>query len=435
MQSTIKYLGVVFIMLGMLVSGCQDEIFETFKGNSPIYLSYEELRESVTYTSSREISKPGKIYFKDNYVFINEIMEGVHVVDVTDPSSPSKVGFIEVPGNVDIAIKEDVLYADSYVDLVAIDVSDLNNIQEVGRVEKIFPYTLPEYDVNYRVAKVEEEKGVVIDWELKTIKQEIEQVYYPIYYTRGGPEFDMANFASSPKLTGGVGGGSGTTFGVGGSMARFGLYKDFLYTVDQTQLYTFGIEDLTNPTELDKQYINWGVETMFIYDDHLFFGTTTGMIIYSLEIENSPKYVNRYNHIRSCDPVVVQDDIAYVTLHDGAGCGRSVNRLDVIKMNDDYSVLDLLASHSMANPHGLGIDGEVLFICDGDAGLKIFNASDPLLISSNKIAEFPDINTYDVIPLNDYLFMVGDGGFYLYDYSDLQNIHLLATIPVSSGNN
>ncbi|MGQ8335933.1 LVIVD repeat-containing protein [Sunxiuqinia sp. A32] len=431
MKKHIIYKSLILIVV-LAVSGCQDKLYEKFMANSPIYMSYEDLRSAVKKETARDIEKPGKIYFKDNYLFINELMEGVHVLDVSDPANPNHVGFIEIPGNVDIAIKENVLYADSYVDLVAIDVSDLDNIQEVGRIEDIFPYTVPEYDEEYRLAELDEDKGVVVDWEVKKVEQEVEQYYYPVYYARSFAENIAMDAASFTTNTSGVGGGSGTTFGVGGSMARFGLYKDYLYTVDDYNLYTFDISDIESPLDLDSKNIGWNVETMFIYNDHLFFGTTSGMLIYSLEIERNPTFVNQYNHITSCDPVVVQDDIAYVTLHDGGWCGRSVNRLDVIKMKDNYTELDLLASHSMANPHGLGIDGDILFICDGDAGLKVFNAADPLTISSNKIAEFPDINAYDVIPVADYLFMIGEGGFYLYDYSDLQNINLLSTIPVST---
>ncbi|TDO04784.1 LVIVD repeat-containing protein [Sunxiuqinia elliptica] len=425
-----KWIYSCLLFVAVVFAGCEDKIVETYLGNSPVYMSYDDLRNAVKMESARDIENPGKIYFKDNYIFINEVMKGVHVVDVSDPASPNSVGFIAIPGNVDIAIKENILYADSYIDLVAVDVSDLASVKEVGRVEDIFPYMLPEYDPEYRLGEVDDELGVVVDWEIKKVKREIERNYYPIYYYDSFS--DRLETGGSFLTNSGVGGGSGTTFGVGGSMARFGLYKDFLYTVDNSTLYTFRITDLENPQELGSNNIGWNVETMFIYNDHLFFGTTTGMLIYSLEIEQSPKYINRYQHITSCDPVVVQDDLAYVTLHDGGGCGRSVNRLDVIEMNDDYSQLTPIASYSMANPHGLGIDDDVLFICDGDAGLKVFDASDPLQIGSHLLAEFEDINTYDVIPLNNYLFMVGDGGFYLYDYSDLQDIQLIATIPVST---
>lgn len=84
----------------------------------------------------------------------------------------------------------------------------------------------------------------------------------------------------------------------------------------------------------------------------------------------------------------------------------------------------------MNGPQGLGIDGDLLFLCDGDAGLKIYNAADPLTISQNLIASFPSINAYDVIPMNKYLFMIGEKGFTLYDYSSIQNIKQIGFIPV-----
>ncbi len=419
------------ILIILMMSGCEDKIYETFMANSPVYMSYEELRSGIKREPSRAIENPGKIYFKDDYLFINEMMEGVHIVDVHDPADPDPVAFIAIPGNVDIAVKGDVLYADSYVDLVAIDVSDLDYIQEVGRSEDIFPYVLPPYDTEHRVAEVDEEKGVVVEWELKEVRQELKRVDYPVYYYDTFAEkasLDQLNFTSS---SGGVGGGGGTTFGVGGSMARFGLYDNYLYVVDSNKLYVFDISDMEDPADLGSYQIGWNIETMFIYNEHLFLGTTTGMLVYSLEIKTNPTYVCRYTHITSCDPVVVQNDLAYVTLRSGGFCGSTVNRLDVVEMKDSYTTMNPIASYPMANPHGLGIDDDLLFICDGDAGLKVYDASDPLKITDHRIARFPDINATDVIPLNDYLFMIGSGGFYLYDYSDLQNIHLISTIPVA----
>jgi hypothetical protein len=84
----------------------------------------------------------------------------------------------------------------------------------------------------------------------------------------------------------------------------------------------------------------------------------------------------------------------------------------------------------MYGPQGLGLDDDLLFICDGDAGLKIYDASDPLTISQHQIASFPSVNAYDVIPTNNYLFMIGEEGFLLYDYTNIQNIKQIGFIPV-----
>jgi hypothetical protein len=335
------------------------------------------------------------------------------------------MGFIEIPGNIDIAIKDNVLYADSYTDLVSIDVSSFSAIKEVGRVEKVFPYTLPVYDTKYPLAKIDQEKGVVTGWEVKSVRQELEQRYYPIYYAMDDTRMDGGWTSSGIN-----GGATGTTYGVGGSMARFGLYKEMLYIVDQYNLYTFKLNSASDAKLLNTASVGWNVETIFITDDHMFLGTQNGMIVESLEVPERPSQVASYSHMTACDPVVIKGDLAFVTLKGGTTCRGTVNQLDVIRMSNGYSKFELLKSYPMYGPQGLGIDDELLFICDGDAGLKIYDATDPLTISQHQIATFPSINAYDVIPMNNYLFMIGEEGFLLYDYTNIQNIKQIGFIPV-----
>lgn len=422
MRKTIQY--IFLLILTGFSTACTDKIYETFQANSPIYLSYEKLRSAIKMSPARELNNPGKIYFKDQYIFINEKMKGVHVFDVSNPANPQNMGFIEIPGNMDIAIKDNILYADSYIDLVSIDVSTFSNIKETGRVKKVFPYTLPEYDTKYPLAKIDEDKGIVTGWEVKNVRQEVEQRIYPIYY-----------FASSDAALSnagkGISGSSGSAYGVGGSMARFGLYQNLLYVVDRYSLYTFKLNSSSEVTLLNSTGVGWNVETMFITDKHMFLGTQNGMLVLSLEVPERPSQVGSYSHITSCDPVIIKDDLAYVTLHGGTTCrGGTSNELEVIRMTDGYSKFNLLKAYPMYGPQGLGMDGDLLFVCDGDAGLKIFDAADPLTITQNTVATFSSINAYDVIPMNNYLFMVGSKGFILYDYSNIQNIKQIGFIPV-----
>jgi len=420
-----KYIFSTLVILLAFASACTDKVFETFTANAPVYMSYTELRSAVKMTTAREMNNPGKIYFKDNFIFINEKMKGVHVYDVSNPNSPQNKGFIEIPGNVDIAIKDNILYADSYVDLVSIDVSSFSAIKEVGRIEKIFPYTLPTYDTKYPVAKLDEKKGVVTEWEVKSVRQELEQIYYPTYYRYESLSMDknyVTGFSSSS-------GAAGATYGVGGSMARFGLYKDFLYIVNQSSLLTFKLNSNSQVTLLNTGYVNWAAETIFITDNHLFLGTQNGLIVLSLEVPEKPAQIGNFAHMTSCDPVVIKGDLAFITLKGGSTCrGGILNQLDIVKMSNSYTKFTLLKSYPMFGPQGLGIDDDFLFLCDGDAGLKIYNASDPMAL--NQIAIFPSINAYDVIPMNNFLFMIGEKGFMLYDYTNIQNIKQIGIIPV-----
>ena len=110
--------GLLIFALIIVLFSCEDEIIEERTLNVPVYMSYETFRESVSQEESRDLEYPGKIYFKDNYIFINEVSKGIHIIDNANPSNPENVGFINIPGNVDIAIKENILYADSYIDVL-----------------------------------------------------------------------------------------------------------------------------------------------------------------------------------------------------------------------------------------------------------------------------------------------------------------------------
>lgn len=414
-----KYSYSIIILLALLLNGCTDKISEIFVANSPIYISYEELRSSIKQVAAQDLVKPGKMYFKDGYIFVIEQMKGIHIIDNTNPAAPQNLSFIEIPGTVDIAIKGQTLYTDSYIDLVALDLSDMDNITEIYRNEDVLPYILPPYDEEYPLAQLDEDKGVVIDWEIKKVKQKPEIYYYPMFR-----EMDMMNLA---ETSGGI---SNSGVGVGGSMARFSITENTLYIVDESNLHIYDISNASSPNMVKTTNVGWGIETMFILGENLFFGTRNGMLIYDISVPVSPMYLSQFWHLTSCDPVVVQDTIAYVTLRGGATCwNNDVNELDVLSISNLEEPY-LLEAYPMVGPYGLGIDGNILFVCDGTAGLKVYDASDPLSIDDHLIAAFPNIFAYDVIPLNGHLLLVGDDGFYQYTYAD-QNIQLLSKIEVS----
>jgi hypothetical protein len=423
MKTKSAYLILVF--MSVFILSCKDKIEDIYTVNAPVYLSYNDLRAPLKVAGGQDIIQPGKIYFKDNYIFVNEYQKGIHVIDNSNPESPEIIKFIEIPGNVDMAIKDSILYADSYVDLVAIDISDMNNIKEVSRVVDAFPYMVPPCG-DALIETVDPAKGVVTSWKVTEKKVNVENtglIYRPY------PEYDYMKFYNA--VSGGAldvaSNGNGT--GTGGSMARFTLYDDYLYTVDNYMLRLFNISDAAAPAEANEVYVGWNIETIFPYDNKLFMGSTTGMYVYSLAVPSNPEYVSTFWHATGCDPVVVQDNLAYVTLRAGNLCGNNLSQLDVIDISN-IAEPKLLKEYEMEEPYGLGIDGKTLFVCDGDAGLKIFNATDPMIINERMIAQYPDINAWDVIPLGGTLLMIGTDGLYQYDYSDPENITELSVIPI-----
>jgi hypothetical protein len=402
-------------------AACQKEQTITYDANVPVYMSFDEFRASFRSAPAREIKQAGKIYLKDHFIFINEVNEGIHVINNIDPTNPRKEIFYEIPGNVDIAIRGNILFADSYIDLVAIDISDLRHPVEVGRLENAFPLVTawPE-DAQYPVAMVDYSQGVIVGWQVREVTETLSRWNHRLWW---GPNYFAAG--------GDMAGGGAPQAGIAGSMARFMLHQHYLYAVTNPyKLQTLDVSEVSAMTPVHEINTWREMETLFRLDGYLFVGTTSGMVIYDLADPAAPHFVSDFDHANACDPVVVENHIAYVTLRSGNACNNFTNQLDVIDVSDIQKPR-LLKSYPLFNPHGLGIDQGILFICDGADGLKVYDAANPLAIQSNMIAHFPGIDTYDVIPYNGVLILIGHDGLFQYDYSDIQNISLLSHIVVA----
>lgn len=413
---------IVLISLALSHYSCSDKIEEIYTVNTPVYLSYAELRSSFSVGNPEVIHQPGKIYFKDDFIFINEYQKGIHVINNADPSDPRIVSFIEIPGNVDMAIKGDKLYADSYIDLLTIDISDMDNITEVNRDTNVFPYIIPEYEVGM-LGEIDQNKGIITGYE---ISEKTEAFTGNQYHYNRFPMWEARFFAMDAASKNSI---SGSGSGTSGSMARFTVFGNFLYAIDKASLHLFDISNAADPKFTKQIPISWEIETLFPYNQMLFIGARSGMFIYSLQNPANPQFISEFRHASACDPVVVEENYAYVTLRGGNLCGAIESQLDVI----DISVIEspsLVKSYPMTEPYGLGIDNNVLFICDGKDGLKIYNASDPNAIDENVIAHYQNIDAFDVIPLGNVLLLIGADGLYQYDYSSPDDIKQISYIPV-----
>ena len=160
-----------------------------------------DVRSSVDVIAPQEIQQVGKIFFQNNTLFINEPNEGIHVIDNSDPANPNPVAFIIVPGSFDLVVQDNVLFTDSYIDLVAIDISDINNVIEIGRLENIFD------DYNSYGFYVDETLGVVTDWapatSVEVYESDCSTNVYPwggFYYERGIAVDETAAFMSTAAV-------------------------------------------------------------------------------------------------------------------------------------------------------------------------------------------------------------------------------------------
>ena len=325
-----KTLLLSLFAVGMLQWSCTDQCTETrkFKRFTAVTVSLAEIRQGVRTETVRDLINPGKIYTKGNYLLINELKEGLHVVDNSNPSSPKMVSFIKIPGNGDMAIRGNILYADSYADLVAFDISNPLDVKEVGREKEVFltgQFDGAWWAFNKSTGAINDQRMDIVT---ETVKVNCED---GSNFWGGGVVFDMAFQNAAPSRGSSA---NPSSQGQAGSMARFALYDKYLYTVGQNEMQLFNISVPQKPALSTKISLGWGIETIFPYRDKLFIGSTTGMFIYDNSNPEKPEQLSQFQHAMSCDPVAVTDNRAYVTLRSGTACNRGLNQMDVIDITD-----------------------------------------------------------------------------------------------------
>jgi hypothetical protein len=384
----------------------------------PVYKTAEEVQANIKSNPAKEIQNPGKIFILGNYIFLNEVDKGIHIIDNSNPASPQNVAFIDIPGNMDLAVKGNILYADAYADLVTIDISNPLNVVVKKYNKDVFPFR------NYGSGFYTINGKVIVDWQKKDTT--ISEACGSNSWMATDPNIYF--LANSAVQDGGSSKVSMSPIGQGGSMARFALINNYLYTVSDYELNIFNITNSVDPTFLNNAQVDWHVETIYPFKNKLFIGSNNGMFIYDVESSPAnPTKVGEFTHVRACDPVIADDSFAFVTLHSGTDCLGFNNELDVVRLNN-LTNSELITTYSMTSPHGLSKDGNLLFICDGTDGLKIYDASD--VMNLQLIKQINNLETYDVIASGNLALVVAVDGLYEYDYSNINDIHLLSKVNI-----
>jgi hypothetical protein len=321
-------------------------------------------------------------------------------------------------------VRNNILYVDSYTDLLSFDISDPHNPHFISRVNDVFTFEhwhlLPGYDQDYPMRNIDHTQGIVTGWALEeTEEEDLDRTNWGGGWGREDVMTFNGGVANSNAFIGGA--------GIAGSTARFAIWDHFLYTLESRELGIFDIQE--GMVHQRDEVLTMTCETLYPAEGYLYIGTTTGMLIYDIQNPGNPTFVSAYMHFTSCDPVVVQGDKAFVTLSTGRMCGGSENVLQVIDLSNILAPT-LLYQFNMTNPKGLGLADNTLFLCDGADGLKVFDKTDLSTIDQHMISQFSGITAADVIPHNQVLMMTAAEGIYQYSFADLNHITQLSLIPV-----
>jgi hypothetical protein len=388
----------VLLIISFLFQSClKDKITHTYTILTPIYKTKDEVYANLKSNAPEQIQSPGKIFLYGNYIFLNEVDKGVHIIDNTDPKNPVIKAFINIPGNLDIAVKGNVLYADMYQDLVAVEVSDPLQAKLLKDIPNVFP------ERSYANGFVADNSRIIVGWNKKdtTVDVQLPSGNYLVYTYTPNALGAAANAAAAAK-------------GISGSMARFTIVDDYLFAVDHHTLRSISISDTHDPVVRNETSAGWDIETIYPFENKLFLGSMGGMFVFDISQPENPVNEGSFVHARACDPVITDGNYAYITLREGTICGASDNELQVVNVKNLQSP-SLVKTYPLTNPFGLTKDNNRLFICDGTNGLKMYDASDPSNLILKK--HIGGLETYDAIAWNNNLIVVAKDGLYEYDYS------------------
>ncbi|MHA7129074.1 LVIVD repeat-containing protein [Algoriphagus namhaensis] len=408
-----RSLGLLVVSVIMLLSSCQDEAMttETYRAMVPVYLQMSDIRaRQMVVEPGKELENPGKIYLYGDLLLINEPLKGIHILDNSNPAAPVNLNFIPIEGNVDLAVNDNMLYADNYVDLLVFDISNIRAIKQVERVENVFNHLYSN-----------SETGVIITFKDTVITSTSIRDFRAenIFLTSSSLGFS-SNFSDASR-----------SYGQGGSMARFTLMSGHLYAVDDYSLRVFDVEEPASPQHLKNIELGWGIETIFPFQGNLFIGSTTGMHIYEASTPSDPTRLAVFEHAQACDPVVVNEDYAFVTLRSGNTCWNGVNQLQVVDI-ENLRQPKLVKAYDMLNPHGLALAGDYLYLAEGQHGLKSFKVSDVNQIDQNQLEFLTQMKSVDIIPGPKSLIVIGPDGVCQFDYSTPSRLKPLSCINVKN---
>lgn len=413
---------IVLLMSTYIFTSCSendnDDFLDTVAVTVPVIVSKTEMRNSIQVTSAQPTNADGKIYVYDNLLFYIAQNSGIHIFNNQDPVSPQNLAFIKLEGVNDISVKNNILYADNFMDLVVFDISDISNIELVNVEEDVLNFyaVYPNDSVTYfQNTYPSNEDEFIAKFETIMVERFVVENNTELYYNvESNPNVFDGSFATSNNI------------GVGGSYAKFQIYNNALYTLDDYKLNTFDISDYNNITLSSVTYMDsWftGIlETTFIQREYLFIGATNGMHIVNLQDEFNPSYLSSFLHATGCDPVVVEGNTAYITVRGGNTCGSIEDQINVIDVSDISNPVEY-STYFLSSPYGLGIRNQVLYVCN-DEGIHVFDAQNPNEI---ELKNSYTTTIKDVIPLSSHLIGVGENVIYQFNYTDDFGLELLGT--------
>ena len=385
-----NFLYLFIALVTVSIMSCNDDIGKiniTYQEASAVYGDLEEIRATPLNDVVQSVNNPGKIYVSNNYIFLGEEEKGIHVINNINASNPVHVNFIAIPGNREFFVKDEYLYAESYYDVLKINISNPENAILEGRAEFVFQEEF-----------TNDAGETLLGFSFTEVSKELDQDsdFYNEIMTDRIVYLDFAqNIIPKSAVPSSFAGNSNQQ---SGTVNRITHAKDHVYVIGNTSMNI--IDDSGSAFEkVSGNQTFWApndMETIFPYEDKLFIGSRSSMTIYDISNPEQPSEDYIFDHATACDPVLPIDEVAYITLRtaDFSSCPGNTNALivlDIEQLNNPEQVNEI----EMKSPYGMTLIANLLFVGEGENGLSIFNVVDrqnPVLVKTVE-----NLSAYDVI--------------------------------------
>lgn len=403
-----KTIKLAFLATMVILVGCTDtaNVTVTYTKGTAIYGDLDAIRSTPVYEGARgTIVDAGKLFSNEELLLIGEEGEGIHIFNNADSENPVATGFLNIPGNREFFVKDNTVFAESFYDMVKIDISDATAPRLVTRLDNAISSEL-----------TNAQGETLIGFEFVTVTESVnkdDDIYAQIVDSSGPLYYDYeANLIPPSAVPTSFAGSSNSATG---SINRIAELNGYVYVIGNSKLSVY--DNTGEFRQIYSDFASGQMETVFPFNDRLFIGTRNSVDIYNISDPANPSYESGFWHATSCDPVLpIDGDVAYATLRTGDDnfCPGDDNALVVLDVSDMFLV-NQLQEIDMESPYGLTMIDDRLYVGEGPNGLKIFDASDRRNLQL--IEHDRSIQAYDVLehPLYSNIVMIaGPEGFSQY---------------------
>ncbi|MGC9779793.1 MAG: hypothetical protein HZR80_11170 [Candidatus Heimdallarchaeota archaeon] len=278
------------------------------------------------------------IYVQGSYAYVTHGLNGIHVVDISNPSTPIEVSYFNYAGSYwDIVVDGPYGYAtgNSRTGLQTINFTDINN---------------PEYLNLYAIGNgfdIEKQGNLVC-----VNDYHVEARFYDVSDVENIQFINTYNTAN---------------YGLGNSIScdivAITDYCEGLYLVNISEMFSTAV-----PTLLGNCFLGGAVHNTFVYDDLLFVAKGYGGLdIYNVSNPVLPELKSNLDISASHEmfSVYVYNDIAYVGV-----TGYGLAFIDFSIPANPIVLNTVLINHEFRDIH---VDGNYTFVAANYFGLEIYN--------------------------------------------------------------